>query len=125
MYERVVTDVRPCGGLTDEFLITIGIHQGSVLSHFFFAIVIDEITKSIYEDIPWCMLFVDVIVLIGETKEGVNKKLKLWRQTLEARGFRLNRSKNEYIECKFRKRRNNEQGIITLDGQQIRNVLST
>ena len=43
----------------------------------------------------------------------------MWRQTLEVRGFKLSRSKNEYMECKFRKRRNNEQGVITLDGQQI------
>ena len=65
------------------------------------------------------MLFVDDIILIGETKKGVNKKLELWRQTLEARGFRNSRSKTGYMECKFRKRRNNEQGVITLDGQQI------
>ena len=77
MYEGVVTNVRICGGLTDEFSITIGVHQGSVLSHFLFAIVMDEITKSIHEDIPWCMLFADDIVLIGETKEEVNKKLEL------------------------------------------------
>ena len=31
----------------------------------------------------------------------------------------MSRSKTEYMECKFRKRRNNEQGVITLDGQQI------
>ena len=62
------------------------------------------------------MLFVDDIVLISENKEGVNKKLELWRQTLEAQGFKLNRSKTEYMECKFRKRRNNEQSVITLDG---------
>ena len=68
----------------------------------------DEITKSIHEDIPWCMLFSDDIILIGETKEEVNKKLELWRQTLEARGFRLSRWKIEYIECTFRKRMNNE-----------------
>ena len=79
----------------------------------------DEITKSIHEDIPWCMLFADDIVLISETKEGVNKKLELWRQTLKARGFRLSRSKTEYMECKFRKRKNNKQGVITLDDQQI------
>ena len=71
-------------GLTDEFSITIGVHQGSTLSHFLFVIVMDEITKSIHEDIPWCMLFADDIVLISETKERVNKKLELWRQTLEA-----------------------------------------
>ena len=68
MYEGVVTNVRTCGGLTDEFLITIRVRQGSFLSHFLFAIVMDEITKSIHEDIPWCILFVDDIVLINETK---------------------------------------------------------
>ena len=36
MYEGVVTNVRTCGGLTDEFPITIGVHQGSTLSHFLF-----------------------------------------------------------------------------------------
>ena len=108
MYEGVVTNVRTCGGLTNEFPITIRVHQGSTLSPFLFAVVMDKITKSIHEDIPWCMLFDDDIVLINETKEWVNKKLKLWRQTLEGRGFRLSRSKTEYMECKFRKRRNNE-----------------
>ena len=65
------------------------------------------------------MMFADDIVLISETKEEVNKKLKLWRQTLEAWEFRLSRSKTEYMECKFRKIRNNKQDVITLDGQQI------
>ena len=77
----------------------------------------DEITKNIHEKIPWCMLFADDIVLINETKERVNSKLELWRQTLKIWGFRLNRSKIEYMECKFRKRKNNGQCIITLDGQ--------
>ena len=48
----VVTNVRTYCGLTDEFPITIGLHQGSALSPFLFAIVMDEITKSIHEDIP-------------------------------------------------------------------------
>ena len=92
MYEGVVTNIRTCGELTDEFSITIRVHQGSAMSHFLFTIVMDEIIESIHEGIPWCMLFADNIVLISETKEGDNKKLKLWRQTLETRGFRLNRS---------------------------------
>ena len=79
MYDGIVTNVRTYGRLANEFLITIEVHQGSTLSYFLFAIVMDEITKSIHENIPWCMLFADDIVLINETKEGVNKKLKLWR----------------------------------------------
>ena len=66
------------------------------------------ITKSIHEDILWCMLFANDIILIDKTKEEVNKKLELWRQTLKVRGFRLSRSKIEYMDCKFRKRMNNE-----------------
>ena len=33
--------------------------------------------------------FADDIVLVDETRAGVNVKLELWRQTLESRGFRL------------------------------------
>ena len=35
------------------------------------------------------MLFDDDIVIVDETRAGVNTKLELWRQTLESRGFRL------------------------------------
>ena len=45
----------------------------------------------IQDEIPWCMLFTDDIVFIDETKEGVNIKLERWRDTLEAKGFRLSR----------------------------------
>ena len=39
------------------------------------------------------MLFANDIVLVDETRAGVNAKLELWRQTLESRDFRLSRAK--------------------------------
>ena len=39
--------------------------------------------------------------VIDETRQGVNDKLESWRLTLEARGFRLSRSKTEYLHCCF------------------------
>ena len=43
------------------------------------ALVMDEITRNIQGDIPWCMLFADDVVLLDESQAGVNRKLELWR----------------------------------------------
>ena len=77
MYNGVVANVRTCGGKTSDFSITIGLHQGSALSPLLFFIVMDELTRAIQDEIKWCMLFADDIVLIDETRAGVNAKLEL------------------------------------------------
>lgn len=62
----------------------------------------DEILKDIQDEVPWFMLFTDDILLIDETKEGINDKLEIWRSTLEAKGFRLSRSKTVFevrVQC--------------------------
>jgi len=79
----------------------------------------DELTRVIQDEILWCMLFVDDIVLVDETRAGVIAKLELWRQTLESRGFRLSRTKTEYMMCKFSKQKIRDYSIVTLDGQEI------
>ena len=93
MYNNIVTSVRTNDGNTDYFSIKIGLHPGSALSSYLFALVIDEVTRNIQGDIPWCMLFDDDVVLVDESQTRVNRKLKLWRQTLESKGFRLSRTK--------------------------------
>ena len=78
MYEGGRTKVRTPGGVTDDFKVGIGLHQGSALSPFLFTLTMDELTKGIQDELPWCMLFADDIVLIDETREGVNAKLEHW-----------------------------------------------
>ena len=51
MYEGAITNVRTCGGLSDSFSITIGLHQCSSLSPFLFALVMDELTKNIQDEV--------------------------------------------------------------------------
>nr|XP_016489185.1 PREDICTED: uncharacterized protein LOC107809107 [Nicotiana tabacum] len=52
-------------------------------------------------EVPWCILFSDDIVLIDESRAGVKKRLEVWRQTFESKGFKLTRTKTEYLKCKF------------------------
>ena len=78
MYEWVVTTIRSPAGETNEFPITVGLHQGSTLSPYLFALVMDELMRKIQNDVPWCMLFADDIMLVDETRR-VNTKLEIWR----------------------------------------------
>lgn len=51
-------------------------------------LTMDELAKSIQDPVPWCMLFVDDIVLIDETNTRLNAKIESWRNTLESKCFR-------------------------------------
>jgi hypothetical protein len=58
------------------FPIRTVLHQGLALSPYLLALVMDEVTRRIQGDIPWCMLFTDNAVLVDESRVGVNRKLK-------------------------------------------------
>ena len=88
------------------------------MSPYIFALVMDVVTRDIQGEIPWCMLFADDVVLIDESRIGVDRKLELWRQTLESKGFRLSRTKTEYMRCEFSGVRS-EDGDVTLAGQVV------
>jgi Reverse transcriptase (RNA-dependent DNA polymerase) len=68
MYTNVMTCVRACDGESDTFPIKIRLHQESALSPYIFTLVMDEITKDIQGNIPWCILFTDDVVLIDESR---------------------------------------------------------
>jgi hypothetical protein len=114
MYNNVVSSVRTSDEDTNDFPINIGLHQGSALSPYLFALGMDEVTRDI-QGIPWCMLFADDVVLVDESRTGVDHKLELWRRTLKAKGFRLSRSKSEYMKCDFSATTQEEEDV-KLDG---------
>ena len=58
------------------------------------------------------------MVLIDESRIGVDRKLELWRQTLELKGFKISRTKTEYMRCEFSGVRS-EDGNVTLTGQVV------
>jgi hypothetical protein len=92
MYDNGVISVLTSDGDTNHFPINIGLYQGSALSPCLFALVMDEVTRDIQGGIHWYMLFTDDVVLVDESRMGVDQKLELWRRTLEVKGFRLSES---------------------------------
>src|SRR5688572_9181971 len=101
MYDRVATNIHTPVGMTKSFPIKVGVDQGSALNPFIFLVIMEEISKSIWKTIPWCMLFADDIIFVVETKEEANCKLEEWREALEGKGLRISRTKTEYLRCNF------------------------
>ena len=60
----------------------------------------------------------DDVVLVDKSRARVNRKLEQWRRTLESKGFRLSRTKTEYMMCDFSATRH-EGGDVSLDGQVV------
>ncbi|KAK3541137.1 hypothetical protein QTP86_015723, partial [Hemibagrus guttatus] len=79
MYERSRTVVRCAVGQTEEFKVEVGHHQGSALSPFLFAIVMDQLSEEVRQESPWTMMFADDIVICSESRKQVEESLERWR----------------------------------------------
>ena len=63
MYDGATRTVRCAAGLAEEFKVGVGLHQGSALSLFLFAIIMDKLTEDIRKEAPWDTMSADGIVL--------------------------------------------------------------
>ena len=97
MYEGSETVVRCAVGTIENFKVKVGLHQGSALSPFLFAVIMDRLTDEVRKELPWTMLFADDIVICEETRKEVERRLESWKYALERRGMNVSRSKTEYL----------------------------
>ncbi|KAK3563728.1 hypothetical protein QTP86_034452 [Hemibagrus guttatus] len=118
MYERSRTVVRCAVGQTKEFKVEVGLHQGSALSPFLFAIVMDQLSEGVRQESPWTMMFADDIVICSESREQVEENLERWRFALERRGMKVSRSKTEYMCVNERE----GSGTVRLQGEEVKKV---
>ncbi|KAK3525841.1 hypothetical protein QTP70_010897 [Hemibagrus guttatus] len=118
MYERSRTVVRCAVGQTEQFKVEVGLHQGSALSPFLFAIVMDQLSEEVRQESPWTMMFADDIVICSESREQVEESLERWRFALERRGMKVSGSKTEYMCVNERE----GSGTVRLQGEEVKKV---
>ncbi|KAK3568845.1 hypothetical protein QTP86_017946 [Hemibagrus guttatus] len=110
--------LRCAVGQTEEFKVEVGLHQGSALSPFLFAIVMDQLSEEVRQESPWTMMFADDIVIYSESREQVEENLERWRFALERRGMKVSRSKTEYMCVNERE----GSGTVRLQGEEVKKV---
>lgn len=101
MYRDAHTKVRSTAGISDDFRVDVGVHQGSVLSPLLFNIVMNHITSERMNDTLLTLLFADDIVLVTEDPQTLQTALNKWKADLEENGLRISRSKTEYLCLPF------------------------
>ena len=97
MYKESETAVRCAIATTESFKVNVGLHQGSALSPFLFAVIMDRLTDEVRREQPWTMLFANDIVICEETREEVEQRIECWRYALERRGMKVSKSKTKYL----------------------------
>ena len=68
LYENIRSRVKLPAGLSEEFSIEVGVHQGSVLSPLLFIVVMQEATKEERGENLKELLYADDLVLMAETE---------------------------------------------------------
>ena len=87
--EGAKTRVRVGLGLSEEFEVKVGVHQGSVLLPLVFAIVVDVVTESVKNGLMSEMLYADDLVLMSETMEGLREKFCKWKEAFDSKGMKV------------------------------------
>lgn len=99
MYLGTTTAVKTKDGLSDEFEVKVGVHQGSVLSPLLFTIVLEALSREFREGLPWELLYADDLALLAESEELLMKKIKIWKEGMEMKGLRVNLGKTKVMMC--------------------------
>ena len=99
MYDGATTTVRSAAEWAKEFKLGVKPHQGSALSPFLFAIIMDKLTEDIRKDASWDLPFVVDIVLSRQNHKELEDDLEICKNALERRGLKVSWSKTEYLKA--------------------------
>ncbi|XP_046998186.1 uncharacterized protein LOC124613519 [Schistocerca americana] len=100
MYRGAMTQVRSSVGMTNEFPVTVGLHQESALSPYLFDLIMGVLVKYVKKEAPRNMMFADDVVLCEQSIDRLEERLEDWRKTLEERGKKISGTKSEYLALK-------------------------
>src|SRR5450432_4935576 len=102
MYEGATTAVKLKNGVSQEFEVKVGVHQGSVLSPLLFIIVMEALSCNVRQGITWELLYAEDLVLLAESEEELNVLVARWRNGMEEKGLRIDMENTKVMRYQVR-----------------------
>uniref|UniRef100_A0A914WJ88 Reverse transcriptase domain-containing protein n=1 Tax=Plectus sambesii TaxID=2011161 RepID=A0A914WJ88_9BILA len=100
--------------MSKDFRVTVGVHQGSVLSPLLFILIMDVVTRDLHQRPPWTLLYADDVMLADTDKANLQNQVQAWSDRLAQFGLRLNVKKTEYMTTDA-----DEHGSITINNTNL------
>ena len=97
LHEGSRTKVIVGSGLSEEFMVRVGVHQGSVISPLIFFIVVGAVAEQARKGLLNEILYVDNLVLMSENLEDLRERFRRWRGALESKGMKVNIRKTKMM----------------------------
>ena len=97
MYSNARSRVRVGDSYSEEFDVTVGVHQGSVLSPLLFIIVLEALSRDFRVGVPWELFFADDLVIIATSIEECVARVEAWKKGMESKGLRVNMGKTKVM----------------------------
>ena len=95
MYKGAKTRVQVGSGRSEEFDVSIDVHQKSVFSPFFFSIVLDVLSE---DGRKGELLHADDLVLMAETMEELKAQFIRWKAAFERKRLKVNFDMTKVME---------------------------
>ena len=76
MYDNAQSKIRISNNSSYPVNVSVGVHQGSVLSPLLFIIVMAPLSREFRIGCPWELLYADDLVIVAESLEELKERLK-------------------------------------------------
>ena len=97
MYNNARNRVRVGSEYSEEFEVSAGVHQGSVLSLLLFIIVLEALSRDFRVGVPWELFFADDLVIIATSLDECFGHVKTWKEGLKSKGLHANMTKIKFM----------------------------
>ena len=97
MYDDAQSKVRIANSYSNPVNVSVGVHQGSVLSPLLFITVMEALSREFRIRCPWELLYADDLVIVAESLEELKIRLKNWKSGLEEKGLKVNVGKTKVL----------------------------
>ena len=98
LYTEACTVLRTVSGLSESFEMVVGLHQGSVLSTLF-AAVMDGVSCEVRSGLPSELLYADDLVLMAPTMKQLGRRVAEWRAILLDNRPKVYAGKSKVMVC--------------------------